>query len=60
MHEKLGKINYDTVQSVVMSHFLSSQQKIWSLISRCQKIIRSLYCPTIVPTPTFIQSVIAY
>ena len=39
-------MNYDTVQSVV-SHFLSSQQKIWSLISRCQKIIRSLYCPTI-------------
>ena len=27
MHEKLGKMNYDTVQSVVMSHFLSSQQK---------------------------------
>ena len=39
------QMNYDTVQSVV-SHFLSSRQKIWSLISRCQKIIRSLYCPT--------------
>ena len=44
----IGAYNYlqCTVQSVVVSHFLSSQQKIWSHISRCQKIIRSLYCPT--------------
>ena len=39
-------MNYDAVQSAVVSHFLSYQQKIWSLISRRQKIIRSLYCPT--------------